>query len=115
MKYIKLFEAFGSENHLHLFIDKDNFQYYLSPGPMKVSADNPHEDYSFNVKKNGSGYVFEIPTDEQIAKSKESRKETYNGIKSSNIVWWTPGGYHFGIEFHKNALSNTVVDRNRIP
>jgi hypothetical protein len=104
MKHIKLFEGFsstdlsetlGNEYHLHKFIDKPDFQYYLSPGPMKISQDNPHEDYSFNVKKVSGTYRFQIPTEEQIAQSKEGRKQTLSGIKSGNTVWWVPGGYHF--------------------
>jgi hypothetical protein len=110
MKHLQLFENFTTEYHLRKFIDKPEFQYYLSPGPMRVAADHPHEDYSFRIRKDGSGYKFEIPTDEQIAQSKEARKETLAGIKSGKTVWWTPGGYHFGVRFTKNALGNTVVD-----
>lgn len=95
---------------LSLFINKKDYQVYLTPGPMRISDEHKYENYAFNLPKGADGKRrYKIPTDEEMGKLKDSRKKILEGFKTGKTVYWVPGGYHFGVSFRKKENGNTTV------
>jgi hypothetical protein len=95
---------------MSLFISRPDLQYYLSPGPMKISEDHPHEIYSFGKKSEGNQSYFNVPTDEGVKAKKQGRLDTLNQVRNGTVYHWVPGGYHLGVKFSKTSTGNTKVE-----
>lgn len=102
--------AMTDVHDLSLGYQNNEYKEWLGPGPMKISDDHKHEMYSFDIKhdKNKKTF-FDIPSDETIEQNKKGRKELLDNIKSGKTVWFSPGGYGFGVAMSKTAQGNTEV------
>jgi hypothetical protein len=104
----KKLRELSKTNDFDMFINKDGYRSFLSPGPMRIAEDHNHEGYSFDLKKIDGEYHLQVPDEKAIKQKHQGRLGILDSAKSGKLAWWSPSGYHVGFSF-RDVGNNTTV------